>query len=134
MPFSGKAGDTVRLSDSGGGHRWVLLTNSNDGSDVVVACFTAATYWKESLVTFQPKDNRRLFQKKTTIQYGYTRIVRIKELTSKAQRDSADYVFCNENHVMEIIIGAFISEHTPTGIQKELVAHYPTLAEDYYTP
>jgi hypothetical protein len=132
MPFTGKVGDTLRLNDIGGGHRYVILTKPNINGNVVIVSFTSARYWKEWLVTFTTKDNRRLFSKKTTVNYTAARILPVERLINKATRKPKDYRFCSENHIKRIVIGAFQSQLTPIEILEELKIQYSIESKKYY--
>jgi len=131
MPFTGKVGDTLYLSDAGGRHRYVILTEPNSNGDVVVVNFTSVRHWKECLVTFRPKDDKGLFDTKTTVLFSDARIVSIKRLAKVAKRKPRDYEFCSENHVQRIVIGAFQSQLTPIGVLEELRMQYPNEYERY---
>jgi hypothetical protein len=133
MPFTCKIGDTLRISDSGGRHHYVILTNSNSDGNVVVVNFTTARYWKEWIVDFTKKDNRKLFKKKTTVNYADARIISAKKLLAIANRKSIDdYIYCAENIIKEIIIGAFQSQFTPIEIIEELSIQYPNEYKKHY--
>ncbi len=114
----------------------MILTNPNSDGNVVIANFTAAKYWKEWIVAFTKKDNRKLFRKKTTVNYADARIVPAKELISLisiAKRKSIDdYNYCAENIIKKIITGAFQSQFTPIEVITELSVHYPNEYERYY--
>lgn len=133
MPFTCKIGDTLRLSDRGGGHHYVILTNSNSDGNVVVVNFTTARYWKEWIVGFTKKGNRKLFKKKTTVNYADARIISAKRLLAIANRKSIyEYNYCAESIIKEIIIGAFQSQFTPIEIIEELSIKYPNEYERYH--
>jgi len=134
MPFTGKVGDTLHLSDDGGGHRYVIITPPNSNGNVVIVNFTYKGYWKEWLVTFRPKDNKRLFSKKTTVNYADARIVPVQTLIDIAETaPSNDYVFCHHYHSKEIAIGALKSQFTPVEVLEELQVHYPDEYAKYVT-
>lgn len=125
MPFTGKIGDTLYLSDIGGHHRYIILSKPNSDGNVVIANFTSARYWKEWLVTFTPRANKRLFDKKTTVNYADTRIIPISKLIKVAKRNPKQYEFCPENLTEKIVIGALQSQFTPIEILEELRIQYP---------
>lgn len=111
----------------------MILTTPNSDGNVVIANFTAARYWKEWIVDFTKKDNRKLFRKKTTVNYADARIIPTKKLTSIAKRKSIDdYNYCDENIIKEIITGAFQSQFTPSEVITELSVQYPNDYERYY--
>jgi hypothetical protein len=121
MPFTGKVGDTLKLSDDGGGHRYIVLTNPNKDGNVVIANFTAARYWKEWIVTFNPRDNKRIFTKKTTINYADARIIPVKSLIDYvAGNPGCDYAFCGVRHCNKIIAAASKSEFIPGEVMEEI--------------
>jgi hypothetical protein len=133
MPFTCKVGDTLRLSDRGGSHHYVILTNSNSDGNVVVVNFTTARYWKEWIVQFTRKDNRKLFKKKTTVNFADARIISASKLLAIAKlKSTVDYNYCAENITKEIIIGAFQSQFTPIEVIVELGIQYPDEYESYY--
>jgi len=131
MPFTGKIGDTLRLTDVGGHHRYVILTKPDINGNVVIANFTSAKYWKEWLVTFTQRDDKQLFDRKTTVNYADAHILPVNTLIDEAKRKPRDYEFCTENHVRRIVIGAFQSQHTPIGILEGLRIQYPNEYERY---
>lgn len=133
MPFTGKIGDTLYLKDAGGSHRCVILTKPNDDGNVVVVNFTSARSWKECLVTFTRRDDKRLFDTKTTVNYADARILSCEALTERAKRRPRSYVFCRENHVKKIVKGALQSQHTPLEILEELRIQYPKEHKRYCT-
>ena len=100
MPFTGKVGDTLYLPDAS--HRYVILTKPNNNNNVIATCFTSIKYWKECLVRFTPRHNRRLFKIPTTILYGYSDFFSLNYLTEEAASPISDYIFCPENLVMQI--------------------------------
>jgi len=132
MPFTGKVGDTLHLSDIGGGHRYVILTKPNSDGNVVMANFTSARYWKEWLVTFRPKDDKRLFDKKTTVNYADAQIIPVKKLIEASKSNPrGDYVFCREYHCKRIISKAFQSQYIPGEVLGELGSQYPIESAKY---
>jgi len=135
VPFTCKIGDTLRLSDRGGSHHYVILTKPNSDGNVVIVNFTAARYWKEWKVYFTKKDNKKLFSKKTTVNYADARIISAKESLSIASHNSKskdDYNYCDENIIEKIVIGAFQSQFTPIEIIVELSNQYPNEYERHY--
>lgn len=134
MPFNGKVGDTFHLTDTGGSHRYVILTKQNSDGNVVIVNFTSARYWKEWLVTFTPKDDRDLFVvPKTTVNYADAHIVPFRILIDRVeQKSKSDYKFCAENHVRKIVVGAFQSKLTPIEVLTELSIQYPNECRRHY--
>ena len=130
MPFTGKVGDTLRLRDIGGHHRYIILTKPNSDGNVVIANFTTARHF-EWLVTFRPRDNRELFKEKSTVNYNDARIYPINVLEKIAERNPKQYKFCPENLTKRIVIGAFQSLFTPIEILEELRIQYPNEYEKY---
>lgn len=133
MPFTGKVGDTFRLTDTGGRHRYVIITKPNSDGNVVIANFTSARYWKECLVTFRPRNDRDLFVQTTTVNYADARIVQVQRIIdSVKQKPKSDYKFCAENHVRKIVVGAFQSKLTPIQVLTELSIQYPNECKRHY--
>ena len=130
MPFTAKVGDTLRLHDIGGHHRYVILTKPNSDGNVVIVNFTTAQPF-EWLVTFSPKDNRRLFTEKCTPNYIDACIYPIDALTRSAKRNPKEYVPCPENIIKRIIRGALESKHTRIEVLEELKVQYPIEYEKY---
>ena len=121
MPFTCKVGDSFFLPDTGGRHRYVILTNPNSDSRVVLVNFTDSRNI-ESPVIFNLKDDKRLFSKRTGVNYAQARLIQIEGLNEAA---IDDWEFCQLNHIKRIVIGAFQSQHTPIYILKELSTQYP---------
>ena len=133
MPFTCKIGDTLRLSDIGGKHFYVIITKPHDDGNVVLVNFTSARYWKEWIVIFTKKDNRKLFSKKSTVNYADARIMPSRKLIAIAERISTDdYNYCAENIIEKIIIGAFQSKFAPNEVITELSVQYPNEYKKYY--
>ena len=130
MPFSGKVGDTLLFDDIGARHRYIILTKPNTDGNVVIINFTTSQPF-EWLVTFSPRDNKRLFTKKCTPNYIDARIYPLKSLLKISPKE---YVFCPENITKRIVIGAFESRHTPLEIIDELRKQYPNEYDTYYRP
>jgi hypothetical protein len=130
MPFTGKIGDTLRLRDIGARHRYIILTKPNSDGNVVIANFTTAKHF-EWLVTFRPRDNKKLFKEKSTVNYNDACILPLEALTKRAKRKTKSYVFCPENLTKRIIIGALQSQHTPIGVLEELRIQYPNEYKRY---
>lgn len=131
MPFSGKIGDTVRLRDTGAKHRYIILTKPNHQGDVVILNFTTAKHF-EWLVTFSPRDDKRLFTERCTPNYHDARLYPIDKITIIANNNPSEYRFCPENLTLRIIIGAFKSRHTSTEIIDELKKQYPDEYNKFY--
>lgn len=131
MSFTCKVGDTLFLSDIGGSHRYLIITNPNSAGNVVLVNFTSAKYWKEWLVTFSPRDDKGLFDRKTTVNYADARICPAERLRKEAQKRPRSYEFCAENHVKRIVIGALQSRHTPIEVLRELKTQYPIEYKKY---
>jgi len=123
MPFTGKVGDTLLLSDIGGRHRYVILTEPNANGDVVITNFTTASHF-EWHVVFRPKDNRQLFTERCTPNYNDARLYPLSALLKIAENTHIDYVFCTHNHIKKIVAGALQSKHTPLEIADELKIQY----------
>ena len=132
MPFTGKIGDTLRLSDIGARHRYIIITNPNSAGNVVIVNVTTAKHF-DWLVTFKPKDNQKLFSAKCTPNYTDARLYPIKSLSKIVKRHPREYVFCPENITKKIVIGAFQSRHTPLEIIEELGIQYPNEYKGYYS-
>ena len=133
MPFTGKVGDTLRLRDTGARHRYIILTNPNNDGNVVILNFTTAKHFEWS-VTFQPKDNKRLFTKKCTPNYHDALLFPLSALEKAVKRKSTEYEFCPESITLRIIVGAFQSRHTSLEIINELKRQYPQEYDRYYRP
>lgn len=132
MPFSGKPGDSIFIDDLGGGHRYVVLTKPDSNDRVRIVNFTADEFGKDCTVTFKPKHHRKLFIKPTVVNYRGARPMSLSKLESEAAKTNSEYIYCPANIFNEIILGAFKSNFTPTGIQAELEKQYPNIAEEYY--
>lgn len=130
MPFTGKVGDTLRLRDIGARHRYIILTKPNNDGNVVIINFTTAKHF-EWLVTFRPRDNRKLFTEKCTPNYTDARIYPISALTKIVKRNPREYVFCPENIIKRIIRGALESKHTRIEVLEELKVQYPIDYQKY---
>jgi len=130
MPFTGKVGDTLRLRDTGASHRYIILTKPNSDGNVVITNFTTAKHF-EWLVTFRPRDNRKLFKKPSTVNYNDARLYPISALTEIVKRNPKEYVFCSENLVKRIIVGALQSKYTRIEVLEELKAQYPIEYKKY---
>ena len=137
MPFTGKAGDTLRLRDIGARHRYIILTKPNSDGDVVIANFTTAKHF-EWLVTIRPSNNKELFTEKCTPNYHDACLYPLSALTKVAESHPKEYVFCPQNLTKRIINGALESRHTPIEVLEELKIQYPIEYEKYcskdYTP
>ena len=123
MPFTCKVGDTFCLADSSGHHRYVILTKPNGDGNIVLTNFTSAEAWKDCSVIFRPRDNKKLFTKRTTIDYSYATLISASKLM---ESEINNYVFCDLDCVRRIVEGALQSQHTPLEIVKELKSQYST--------
>jgi hypothetical protein len=121
MPFTCKVGDSFYLHDTGGRHRYVILTKPNSDNQVVLVNFTDSQNI-DSPVTFSPKDDKNLFTIRTGIYYAYSQLVSVTKLKKLT---ITGWEFCQLNHIKRIVIGAFQSQHTPMYILKELSTQYP---------
>jgi hypothetical protein len=131
MPFTGKRGDSFYLPDGGGHHRYVILTNPDSNGKVVVINFTDAQNPTDCPVIFNPKDDPKLFTKRTTINCAYAQVISVAKLkASKIDR----WEMCQLNNVKQAVIGAFRSQHTPTFIIDALKVQYPNEYNQYFTP
>lgn len=133
MPFTGKIGDTLRLRDIGARHRYIILTEQNNDGNVVILNFTTVKHFEWS-VTFQPKDNKKLFTEKCTPNYHDARLYPLSKLVKAIGRKPREYEFCPENLTLRIVIGAFQSRHTSFEIINELKRQYPQEYDRYYRP
>ena len=129
MPFTCKVGDSFYLPDTGGRHRYVILTKPNSDNKVVLVNFTDSRNI-ESPIIFNPKDDKRLFTKRTGVNYAKARLIQIKVLMESV---IDGWEFCQLNHINKIVIGAFQSHHTPIYILKELSTQYPEEHKQYCT-
>jgi len=129
MPFSCKVGDSFYLSDAGGRHRYVIITQPNDNGDVVVVNFTDARNIDCNL-TFTPQDDGRLFKIPTTVYYAYARTMSAQKL-SNITIDG--YQPCRTNNINKIIEGAFQNLDTPLYIIEELKNQYPSIYKSNFT-
>ena len=132
MPFSGNVGDSILIDDSGGGHRYVILTTPNSNGEVVVVNFTAEQFGKDCTTKFRRKHHRGLFDKPTVVNYPYARTIALSKLQSEAAKPNSTYNYCPADILNKILFGAFQSNFTPTGIQAELERQYPDIAKQYY--
>ena len=87
MPFTGKIVDTLRLTDIGARHRYVILTEPNSDGNVVILNFTTSKHF-EWLVTFRPIDNKKLFSVKCTPNFTDARIYPLKSLLKYCKTSS----------------------------------------------
>ncbi|MEJ2740628.1 MAG: hypothetical protein P8105_12525 [Dehalococcoidia bacterium] len=134
MPFTGKVGDILYISDSGGGHRYVILTETNSNNEVVLVNFTSPRLWKDNSAVFRGRDDKRLFIVETSVRFSDASLVLVDELKEKAKtsENKRKYLYCPEGIVQRIVKGAFQSDFIPIGIIKELKAAYPVEYETYY--
>jgi len=129
MPFTGKVGDTLFLSDIGGGHRRVILTKPNDDGKVVITNFTTASHFDWNVV-FRPRDNRRLYTERCTPNYHDMQLYPLSALLKIAQKNPTDYVFCARRDTQKIVNGALQSYHPSLEILEELAVQYPEEAKE----
>ncbi len=135
MPFTGKVGDTLYLSDSGGGHRYVIISARNAHAQVVLVNFTSTRLWKDNTAVFRPRDDENLFEVETSVRFSDATFVSVHELVKQAHSglNTSTYRFCSEKNVKRIIQGAFQSDFTPFEIIEELKTQYPADYSRYYT-
>jgi hypothetical protein len=132
MPYSGKVGDSIFINDLGGGHQYIIISKPNKAQAVIIVNFTAQRFDKDCTVTFRRRDHSRLFSKPTVVNYPAANFFPLSNLNNEASKPDSNYIGCPVHIVNRIIIGAFQSEWTPTGIQAELKEQYPKIAEKYY--
>jgi len=132
MPFDGKVGDSILIDDSGGGHRYVILTKPDSNDEVVIVNFTTDRFGKDSAVIFGRRHHSKLFSKRTGVNYPYAYKIDIGKFKSEAAKSDCRYRYCPADVINRIILGAFQSNFTPTGIQAELETQYPDIAKEYY--
>lgn len=132
MPFTGKVGDSIFIDDLGGGHQYVILTKPNSKDEVVIVHFTAEKPGKDCTATFRPRDHYRLFSKPTVAHYPGACLFPMSSFKSEAAKPNSRYIHCPIDIVNRILVGAFQSEFTPTGIKIELKTQYPDIAKKYY--
>jgi hypothetical protein len=132
MPFNGKPGDSIFIDDPGGGHRYVILTEPDSNNQVVIVNFTADKFGKDPAVIFGRHHRSKLFSKPTAVNYPSAYKIDVTKLESEAEKPNCKYGYCPADMLNRIILGAFQSNFTPTGIQTELEAQYPDIAKDYY--
>ena len=129
MPFTCRIGDSFFLPDTGGRHRYVILTNPNSDGKIVLVNFTDSKN-VESPVIFHPKDDIRLFNKRTGVYYAWAKLVLAANLTESI---IDRWIFCQSDIIKEIVRGAFQSQHTPIEILREISAQYPAEHKKYCT-
>lgn len=132
MPFNGKVGDSIVIDDIGGGHRYVILTEPNGNGEVVIVNFTAYKFGKDPTVKFGRRHPSKLFSKPTVVSYPHAYKIDIAKFKSEAARPGCKYRYCPADMINRILLGAFQSDFTPTGIQAELETQYPDIAKEYY--
>ncbi len=134
MPFTGKVGDTLHISDSGGGHRYVIITEPNDDDEAVLVNFTSTRIWKDNSAVFHPRDDKHLFKVETSVRFSDASLVPVDELKEKAKtrKNKKEYLYCSENNIKRIVKGAFQSDFTPIEIIEELKTQYPDEYDKYY--
>ena len=134
MPFDCKVGDIIFISDSGGGHRYVVLTNPNKDGCLVIVNFTSATGRTRDGKIFTSSDDRNLFEWPTVVPYKRARLYSVTSLRDEVNRRDvvSDYKLCPPSVMAQIIKDAFKSQHTKSNVIEELGAHYPKEYEQYY--
>jgi hypothetical protein len=134
MPFTGKVGDTLYLSDSGGSHRYVIITRPNDNNEVILVNFTSTKLWKDNSTIFRPRDDKHIFTVETSVRFSNAYLVSVDELIelSNSEFNKRKYRYCSENNIARIVKGALQSDFTPYGIIEELKIRYPDEYERYY--
>jgi len=135
MAFSAKVGETFYLKDNPNSpsHLYVILTQPDNKGKVVVANFTSAKLGKQRHVLFTPRDDGRLFNKDTTVQYTDARLMD-REILIKHVKDDPNKVGidCPMDIVRGVVIGAFKAKQSPNKVLKELEKQYPDLYKKYY--
>lgn len=134
MPFDGKIGDTAFIVDSGGGHRYVVLTNPNKDGCVVRVNFTSASGHTSDGKVFTSRDNRYFFEVPTIVHYRRAQIYPVTILLKEVNRkdEVSDYRPCPQNIMHQIIKDAFKSQFTKGEVIEELKTQYPKEYEQYY--
>lgn len=132
MPFTGKVGDSIFIDDPGDGHRYVILTKPNSNDEVVIVNFTAERFDKDCTATFRHRDHSGLFSKPTVVNYPLAVIVPLVKFKNEATKSNCKYIYCPEQIIERIIIGAFQSQFTSMGVLNELKEQYPTIAQKYF--
>ncbi len=112
MPFTGKVGDTLYLSDSGGSHKYVIITRPNDNNEVILVNFTSAKLWKDNSAVFRPRDDKNIFAVETSVRFSNAYLVSAYELIqlSNSEFNKRKYRYCAKSNVERIIKGAFQSD------------------------
>ena len=134
MPFDGKIGDTAFIVDSGGVHRYVVLTNPNKDGRVVRVNFTSASGYTSDGKIFTSRDNRYFFKVPTIVHYRRAEIYPVTILLKEVNRkdEVSDYRPCPQNIMNQIIKDAFKSQFTKGEVIEELKTQYPKEYEQYY--
>lgn len=134
MSFDCKVSDTASIPDSGGGHRYVVLTNPNKDDRVVIVNFTSARGHISDGKMFTSSDDRNLFKVPTVVDYRRAKIYPVTSLRDEVNRKDAvsDYILCPPSIMEQIIKDAFKSQHTIGDVIEELKTHYPKEYEQYY--
>ena len=134
MSFDCKVGDIIFISDSGGGHRYVVLTNPNKDACVVIVNFTSATGRIKDGKVFTRTDNKILFEKPTVVPYKRAEIYPCNSLRAEVNRRDvvSDYRSCPPSIMKQIIKDAFKSQFTIGDVIEELKTYYPKEYAQYY--
>lgn len=134
MQFDCKVGDTVFILDSGGGHRYVVLTTPNKDNRVVIVNFTSATGRISDGKMFTSSDGRILFKDPTVVHYRRAMTFPCTSLRDEVNRRDvvSDYRPCPQNVMKQIIKDAFKSQFTKGEVIEELKTHYPQEYALYY--
>lgn len=134
MSFDGKIGDTALIVDSGGIHRYVVLTSPNKDGRVVRVNFTSASGHTSDGKVFTSKDNAYFFQVPTIVPYRFAKIYPVTILLKEVNRkdEVSDYRPCPQNIMNQIIEDAFKSQFTKGEVIEELKTQYPEEFKLYY--
>jgi hypothetical protein len=127
MPFTCKVGDSFYLPDFSGRHRYVILTKPNDDGKVVLVNFTDSKNVDYNII-FNPKDDGRMFKKRTTVNFAYARFMPVSALMGT---NPPGWMVCQLNYIKKIVKGTIQSRHTPLEIITELVNQYPEYKQLY---
>jgi hypothetical protein len=136
MPFSCGAGDTIWLPDSGGGHRYILLTTIyRADKTVVVANYTDYDFWQDRTTILTPEDDQLLFNKISCMNYSDAHTVSSQELfiQNDYHKNNKRFLKCSDKLLKRILIGAISSDYTRDWIKKRIGHFYPKEFSQYYT-
>ncbi len=135
MSFNCKAGDTIWLPDSQGGHRWILLTGETKKyTYVVLINYTDADYWHDHTVELSKQDNPKLFSKPSCMNYDDAQFQQSSILFREFHQSRQKFLSCPKAILIRIVIGAFLSDHTMGRIINHLKIFYSKEYKKYYTP